>query len=94
MKGQRRKESNKMGRQGGRGGGGTRKFGRDEKNCKKYRLEGRKEKNKAKRIVKEAKRQERFKASKEKRQAEHLKRSKDENMTKKKWLKIKEIKKE
>ena len=77
-----------MGSQSGKGSG-TKKFGRDEKKCKKYRLEGRREKNKERRIAKEAKRQEKFIARKEKKQAEHLARLEDENMTKKKWLKSK-----
>ena len=41
--------------------GGSKKIGRNKIKCLRYRMEGRREKNKARRIAKEARRQERFK---------------------------------
>lgn len=49
-----------MGSSTGKKGG--KKFGRDRVKCARYRAQGRLEKNKAKRIEKERRRQERFKA--------------------------------
>jgi len=51
--------------------GGGRKIGRDAKKCQRYRMEGRQENNKAKRLAKEKKRQAGFKAKKEKRLEEY-----------------------
>ena len=44
--------------------GGAKKIGRSLKKCAVYRAEGKKEKNKARRIAKEARRQERLKLRK------------------------------
>jgi hypothetical protein len=49
--------------------GNSKKHGRNAKKCQKYRLEGRRERNKARRIAKEEKRQAKFKARKEARKA-------------------------
>jgi len=43
-----------------RSSGGQRKHGRDKVKCARYKAEGRREKNKARRIAKEERRQERF----------------------------------
>ena len=43
-----------------RSSGGQRKHGRDKVKCARYRASGTREKNKARRIAKEEKRQERF----------------------------------
>ena len=48
-------------------GAGTKKFGRDSKKCQRYRAEGRRERNKEKKVRKEEKRQARFALYKEKR---------------------------
>jgi hypothetical protein len=47
-------------RQRKRKSGGSKKHGRNKEKCARYRAEGRREKNKARRIAKEARRQERF----------------------------------
>lgn len=44
--------------------GGDKKHGRNKLKCARYRAEGRREKNKARRIAKEARRQERLKKRK------------------------------
>lgn len=44
--------------------GGAKKIGRNLKKCAKYRAEGRREKNKARRIAKEARRQEKLRLRK------------------------------
>ncbi len=41
--------------------GGSKKIGRNKLKCQRYRLENRREKNKARRVAKEARRQERLK---------------------------------
>jgi len=46
-------------------GGGARKIGRDKVKCARYRAAGTRVKNKARRIAKEAKRQERFRIRRE-----------------------------
>ena len=47
-------------------GAGTKKFGRDSKKCQRYRAEGRRAKNKDRKVRKEEKRQARFALYKEK----------------------------
>lgn len=45
----------KAGKKGGRKGGGSKKIGRHKVHCARYRAEGRREKNKARKIKKDAK---------------------------------------
>jgi hypothetical protein len=47
------------------GKGNARKVGRDAKKCQRYKAEGRKQRNKERRIAKEARRQAKLKARKE-----------------------------
>jgi hypothetical protein len=56
------------------GKGNARKVGRDAKKCQRYKAEGRKQRNKERRIAKEKRRQEKFQFRKEAKQLEHLKR--------------------
>ena len=53
-----------MGANSSKSGKGTRKHGRDQVKCARYRAQGRREKNKARRIAKEKKRQEKLRARK------------------------------
>ena len=46
----------KKGKKGGRKGGGAKKYGRHKAHCQRYRLEGRREKNKIKKQKKHLKR--------------------------------------
>lgn len=60
-----------MGAKSSRSKGGTRKHGRDRDKCARYRTRDTKEKNKRRRIEKEERRQERFKARKVKNGSEN-----------------------
>lgn len=53
-----------MGAKSSRGKGGVRKYGRDRDKCARYRTRDIRKKNKRRRIEKEKRRQERFKARK------------------------------
>jgi hypothetical protein len=54
------------------GKGNARKVGRDVKKCQRYKAEGRKNKNKEKRIAKERRRQEQFLVRKEAKMLSYL----------------------
>ncbi len=54
-------------KKGGRKSGGSKKYGRNEKKCAKYRAQGRREKNRARKLAKNIKREIRLDALREKR---------------------------